>query len=282
MFLGKVRYVQYFQDYFTPIQKFLFNISAKVHKTIIIILFLFSTEKSLSAEYYLKYDLFGGGFHLYSINFVNNSNNNTYSVNADIETMGLLNTLSKSQTFIKAEGSVNDDLVNSDYYEYIYNSSKKNKNTIIRFKKNSIPEVFIEPTYYIGNKYSPISKDELINTIDPLTGLYILLLQDNKDLCNEELKIFDGKKRYNIKSQYLSLDNINENKYSGKAYICSLRYEKVGGFKKKDLTNNKDRNINIEILYASLDQGRTFVPIKFISDIKYGSLVMHLSDYSIN
>ena len=243
---------------------------------------MFSTEKSLSAEYYLKYDLFGGGFHLYSINFVINSNDNMYSVNAEIKTMGFLNTFSKSETIIKAEGSINNDLVNSNYYEYIYNSSKKNKNTIIKFKDGSISEVFIEPVYHISNEYSPVLKDQLIDTIDPLTGLYRLLLQDNKDLCNEELRIFDGKKRYNIESKYLSLNNVNKDKYNSEVYKCSLKYKKISGFKKKDLENDKDRNINIEILYRSLDHDKTFIPIKFISDIKYGILVMHLTDHSIN
>ena len=133
-----------------------------------------------------------------------------------------------------SSGYITGKLVN-DYIqtnEYYFKSEKKDFQRLIQFEYLSgiINNITIEPVYDIS-KITKVSNKMIHESIDPVTMFYVLTNYNLIKGCNRTIKVYDGKRRYN-----LILSNPIE---SDHRYSCTLTHQKISGYKPEKIRENK-------------------------------------------
>ncbi len=197
---------------------------------------------------------------IFSLAFTNIalSKQETYSVFAklpilgEIEVQNIRTELSIKEDNIKYSYYVNptkvvdffDDKISSGYItgklvnnsiqtnEYYFKSEKKDFQRLIQFEYLSgiINNITIEPVYDIS-KITKVSNKMIHESIDPVTMFYVLTNYNLIKGCNRTIKVYDGKRRYN-----LILSNPIE---SDSRYSCTLTHQKISGYKPEKIRENK-------------------------------------------
>ena len=186
------------------------------------------------------------------------SKEETYSVYAKFPILGEIEVQN-----IRTELSINDDNIKYSYYvnptkvvdffddkissgyitgklvnnsiqtnKYYFKSEKKDFQRLIQFEYLSgiINNITIEPVYDIS-KITKVSNKMIHESIDPVTMFYVLTNYNLIKGCNRTIKVYDGKRRYN-----LILSNPIE---SDSRYSCTLTHQKISGYKPEKIRENK-------------------------------------------
>ncbi len=206
----------------------------KLYYYIFLVFIIFSKQSYAKIEntninYKLKLSILGVSIKIGEINSYMKIKDNNYSLKFTLASENLINLV----TSINGEGNVNgkiaDLMLYPGNYQYKYTKKNKEKNTQILFNNSFVTSSLTIPKFD-KNKLTPIIDSMLISVIDPVTA--IIYLGDytlNKE-CTKNYRIFDGKRRYNLKYT----NKFNEDDY----IICRLIQEKIGGFKLSDDEND--------------------------------------------
>ena len=150
-------------------------------------------------------------------------NNSLFELKFNVKTLNVVNYISR----INGDGYVNGIIENNNYYpesykyEYIRNS--KEKTIYLEYSNKKIVKELYTPEFD-RNKLSPITNKQKNNTIDPAT-LFLRLLNIKKiNGCNNDIKIYDGKRRYNI--------IFSDKKIKNHVIECYASQNRIGGYKK--------------------------------------------------
>ena len=142
----------------------------------------------------------------------------------------------KSKNIVKfinetnGKGIVNGKYLDNEYipskYTYSYRRKEKNKYVEIIYKDNAVEKIIITPKYD-KSKLTPLTEKMLKGTIDPPTFFLSILNYKNINKCQKTFKIFDGKRRYDVK--------FNKSKtFSDSVIECEAKQIKLGGYKDKE------------------------------------------------
>ena len=131
---------------------------------------------------------------------------------------------------VNGKGEV-DGFVNKIYqpinYRYKYTRKKKEKYVEINYANNKVNNIFVTPEYN-KSELSPVSKDMLLDTIDPSSFFLNLLDYTKTGECKNKFKVFDGKRRYDV-----IFTEIIRNKKNG-TIECMANQIKLGGYKEDE------------------------------------------------
>ena len=146
-----------------------------------------------------------------------------FELKFNVKTLNIVNYISS----INGDGFVLGHIKNDNYqpesYEYKYVRGNKNKYVYLEYSNGRIINEINTPEFD-KNKLTPITNDQKINTIDPAT-LFLRLLDINKtNKCNHDIKIYDGKRRYDV---IFSDKQLTKHKIE-----CSAFQNRIGGYKK--------------------------------------------------
>ena len=127
-------------------------------------------------------------------------------------------------------GSLKNNTVYTD--QYLLKTEKDDFSRIIEFKyKNSvIYDVSINPSYDTS-KITDVTEKMIIESIDPVTMFFKITNFEFINECNKTIKVYDGKRRYNLK--------LSDPKITDKTYNCTLTHQKIAGYKPEKIKENK-------------------------------------------
>ena len=148
---------------------------------------------------------------------------NKFSLSFTVRTLNVVSYLSD----INGKGSVSGQKIQNNYfpenYKYDYTRKNKDKSVYLKYLDGKLIEEKFTPSFD-KNKLIPIKEEQKNNTIDPAT-LFLRLLDINKsNLCSEKIKVYDGKRRYDI--------IFEDKKINDKTIECSATQVRIGGYKK--------------------------------------------------
>ena len=149
-----------------------------------------------------------------------------FELKFNIKTLNIVNYISS----INGDGLVLGYIKNNNYYpelyKYEYVRGNKEKSVYLKYSNGKInDEIFIPE--YDKNKLTPITNEQKFNTIDPAT-LFLRFLDINKIYgCNQDIKIYDGKRRYDI--------IFSDKKFEKQEIECSASQNRIGGYKKNKI-----------------------------------------------
>jgi len=125
-----------------------------------------------------------------------------------------------------------------------------------------------------------IQRKHLKGVTDPIASFILKGKNLDANLCNQNLKIFTGLERFNIKMKYAKSDVATSTRtaYQGPVILCTMKYQAVSGHytssgMTKYLTNSK----RMLIWYAPLKKSNLYIPYRLIIGTSAGDLSMVLT-----
>ena len=125
--------------------------------------------------------------------------------------------------------------------KYFFKTEKEDFKREIQFQylDSLIEEVIIDPSYDIS-KITNVSDLMIKESIDPVSMFYLITNYDYIKNCNKTIKVYDGKRRYDL---ILSNPIIGDYNYS-----CTLTHKKIAGYKPEKIEENELYISNLKFL----------------------------------
>ena len=245
----------------------------KLYYYIILVFIIFMNLSHAKTEntniiYKLSLESFGLSINLGQINSHFNFKNEKYALEFTLASNNLVNIIAP----IFGNGKVIGLIENSSFYpvsyQYKYTRKEKTKNTTILFDKYKILSSKTIPKYD-KSKLTPISSEMLQDVIDPITAIIYMGNYEFNNRCSKEYRIYDGKRRYDLKY----INKFEENGY----LVCKLLQYKIGGFKLNDKEADTFKPAQEIITYFEIIDG-LYILRKIVTKSKFARIRIDL-DY---
>ena len=196
------------------------------------ILFMCLIFPSLSNAFSVKHDLFVtvGIFDASKTEFTYTLNKNDYKIASKIITNGFFNVIYPFEAKYTSSGNISGSKITTSDYSYEA-KSKYNSRTKKVYYENGIP------LYQIASKNGEEKRKEFspsptpADTFDLQTVMAKIAKQYNEvSFCDSILKVYDGKRRFDVIFKDEGQDHLTANEhsfYTGPAARCSMHIEKV-------------------------------------------------------
>jgi len=185
----------------------------------------------------------------------------SYSGEATYRTSGIAASFNNDAGVATVKGAIDDGQLKPRAFVNQETNGKKRRITM-NFAGRSV-DVTAAPMW--GSMgFPPATLAQKLESVDPVTGLMELSLVTGRDAgraCGGAVKIFDGKRRYDIRTQYVGIENVSTPAYKGPATYCRGTYTEVAGFNQKKQGESRDP-IRLEIWLADVGKMGVSVPVR--------------------
>lgn len=204
-----------------------------------------------------------------------------YSATATLKPAGLTTLtghLRKSTTYnAQANGVFQSPGVTSPDH-YSHQGGKKKRRVDIHFTPRDVT-VTANPIFgSMGDP--PASAAQRLEAVDSLSAIVSLISMTPAEACTRDLKIFDGRARYNLDLTPAGTEQIKVDGFSGMATKCTIAYKRVAGFEKK-----KDEkpllSKPVTIWFAPASNG-LMAPAKILVDSNWGPITITLKSLVVS
>lgn len=194
----------------------------------------------------------------------------TYQIRSKVKTTGLADLLVNYNMSLAASGYVKESGL--DTYAYVSQNSdgRKNRRVNMKYLQDSF-EMIATPTFGdLGDP--PASTEQVLDAKDPITALISFALEpraEGQDPCGGPMKIFDGRQLTHLHFESHGLKSVRSEAWSGQAWECHVRMEKVAGYDADEINRDTLTAIDgpLKMWLAPLDNGAT-VPVRIEADSK--------------
>jgi hypothetical protein len=150
----------------------------------------------------------------------------------------------------------------------------------IAFGHGTVSQVSISPRKRPNPRDIPVTKDQLLGVLDPMTGAFLRvrpnLSEGDLKVCNETIPVFDGQIRFDIALMprgQKRVESKTPNGYSGLAAVCGVKFVPISGSRPdnpaiKYMSSHTD---SIEVWFVRLPRTALYVPYRISLPTTYGS-----------
>lgn len=235
----------------------------------------------------LVWTVFLGGFNLGTVGIKSSFTGQSYSAVSRLKTAGVVNSFYEAVIDASSVGAVAGSALKPEKYDSNYTGEKSEQKVSLAYMGGGI-QLFSNPAYDV-NRY-PVSDDQKRNTLDPLSGIVFALSGISvtpQKPCGETVRVFDGRRRYDVELKYVGKDNISASGgYSGPVVKCEMEYKQIAGFKPNLNKGNALPVINLWLAtFETKDGGpvKSFVvPVKLMAETPYGAAIAHARKITID
>ncbi|MFY7927051.1 MAG: DUF3108 domain-containing protein [Aquidulcibacter sp.] len=185
----------------------------------------------------------------------------SYSGEATYRTSGIAASFNNDAGVATVKGAIDDGQLKPRTFVNQETNGKKRRITM-NFAGRSV-DVTAAPMW--GSMgFPPATLAQKLEAVDPVTGLMELSLVTGRDAgraCGGAVKIFDGKRRYDIRTQYVGIENVSTPAYKGPATYCRGTYTEVAGFNQKKPGETREP-IRLQIWLADVGNMGVSVPVR--------------------
>jgi Protein of unknown function (DUF3108) len=235
----------------------------------------------------LVWQVYLGGFNLGNIGIKSSFAGNSYSAVSRLKTAGVVNSFYEAIIDATSVGAVANTGLQPQRYDSNTNNEKTNQKVGLTYSSAGI-QLFSDPPY--NTERFPVTEDQKRGTLDPLSGLVFALSgisQSATKPCGETVRVFDGRRRYDIELNYVGQDKVKtDGGYSGPAVKCTVIYKQLAGFKPN---LNKGKSIPVITTWlAPMESSaggpvkKFMVPVKIMTDTPYGVALAHARKVTVD
>ena len=178
-------------------------------------------------------------------NFRVTLNDDTYAIKSKVKTTGLADILVNYDLEIAASGYTRPDRLDTYAFVSQNKDGKKNRRVDLKLLKDTF-EMTAVPRF--GNLGEPAATvEQALDSKDPVTALISFALEpraEGEDPCGGPLKIFDGRQLTHLHLTNHGMKQVKSEAWSGEAYECHIKMDKVAGYKAGD--SDKDNLSGID------------------------------------
>ena len=235
----------------------------------------------------LVWQVYLGGFNLGNIGIKSSFAGNSYSAVSRLKTAGVVNSFYEAIIDATTVGAVGGNGLVPQKYDSNTNNEKTNQQVGLTYSSAGI-QLFSDPPY--NTERFPVTEEQKRGTLDPLSGLVFALSgisQSTAKPCGETVRVFDGRRRYDIELNYVGQDKVKtDGGYSGPAVKCTVIYKQLAGFKPN---LNKGKSIPVITTWlAPMESSaggpvkKFMVPVKIMTDTPYGVALAHARKVTVD
>ena len=264
------------------------NIKERINQMqkFITILSVFIIIPSLSHAFSVKHNFFVtvGIFDASKTEFTYSLTENNYKVASKVMTNGFFNTVYPFEANYTSSGTIDKSQMTTADYNYEAKSKYNTRSKKVFYRDG-------HPVYQISSKNGKDKKKEFspsptpADTFDLQTVIAKIAKQYNDvRFCDSELKVYDGKRRFDVIFKDEGTEELQANEhsfYTGQASKCSMHIKKV-------LSDDDDElwefSANKPIYFWIARDKKTnypFIAKILINDTPLGKLTAHTTDITI-
>ena len=224
----------------------------------------------------LAYDVFIGDLLTGSADIEVDTGLKRYTVKSRLRSHGLLELLFEYRGRNKAVGRIILQDARPDYYESHGSWAGEQRTVKISYELaggltyNAVPPAAEDDRDLVPAKLLP-------GTADPVTAMFAAFTRASRSTtCNDQLKIFDGRRRYNIYLSEVAGSNTKGPLYSGPARVCRARQIVLAGASRRIWLPQFARPDRTDIWIASIRPDLPLLPVRIKADLGIADLVAHL------
>jgi hypothetical protein len=239
-------------------------------------LLAFCGQTVLAKSIDLKYRVFVGGLETGEVNLQINHDKETYHVKSEIRSLGLIDALIKFRSSSFSRGRVTNNIVSPLQHE-AHNMWRGDPRSVVMKYNDKGPDMVEVAPLPEDDDRLPVKEEMKLATVDALSAALVTSLSamSEANRCNMSVPIFDGRRRYNIHIKGEEEQAVEGPIYSGDAYRCELKIERIAGHSRSPWMPQRDDESG-GVWFARLAPTWTPIPVRFEADIGMGSLVIHL------
>ena len=188
-------------------------------------------------------------------------NQDSYSGEATYRTSGIAASFNNDAGVATVRGSIENGQLRPRSFVNQETNGKKRR-IAMSYQKGGV-DVAVAPMW--GNMgFPPATLAQKLEAVDPVSGLIELSLVTGRDAgraCGGVVKIFDGKRRYDIRTQYVGTETVSTPAYKGPAIYCRGSYTEVSGFNQKKPGEQREP-IRLQIWLADVGNSGVSIPVR--------------------
>lgn len=240
----------------------------------------------------LGYDINVGGLHALAVTVDVTMDGPRYRATAAGHTKGLIDFFFSWSSRVEATGTWRQDGYRPRRYHSASRWRGKARARRLDFFGGGAYGLERTPPRKTAGKWQPLPPEMIRHSVDPLTaGLKAIDHLVRAGSCGGTVRVFDGKRRYDIAFADRGADVVEPSRLSifqGPAWRCSFTMDRIHGFKKRRYTNfwndsedNGHGMWEFTVWIARPKPGVPPVPVRFEGEIHHGSVMIHLTDAAV-
>lgn len=207
-----------------------------------------------------------------------------YSTSATGKASGVLSVLVNGEGSVDAQGSVAADRLNPSFYTSTITDEDGTIKLQMTFADGAATET-ITPLPPVHADRLPVTDADRRSIADPLSAVLIPTKLGGGVMaasdCNHTLKIFDGRRRYNLALSYNRVDKVTiERGYSGPILVCGVVLQPIAGYRADSVTvkyvaNRRD----MELWFAPIAGTSIMAPVRVLMPTLIGTLKIQADQF---
>lgn len=203
---------------------------------------------------------------------------------------------------VEAVGTINNGDVSPQVYSYTYGTDEQvEQQTKVMFAPDQ-PVTITSTPEYTEERRKHVPLEEQIGTLDPLSSaLFHLTLGAGATPCGETVRIFDGRRRFDLHTKFVDTTTLRQsryNAYGGEAIECQAIFERIKGFDEdtieiaprsgKERIKRKSKTYDPATVWLAPIQVRggtagetMLMPVKVKAVTSYGTIMVHVREYEV-
>lgn len=230
-------------------------------------------DSRISARYNIAYN----GLSIGAFKFNSNWNARHYRLQAGARISLLNGMLFEWTARTESAGRLTANGPKPERYTFGYESGDDAGSVRLRFQGSQVSNVNVDPPP--KKNRVPLARHHMRSVIDPLSAVIGLSqfrrAPGGRQSCNEELRIFDGKMRYDLTLRYKTTRQVSSAGYNGPAYVCRVNFRPIAGHKpNKEETGFLENTDGIEVWLIPVRKAQLYVPYYIYLPLPVGSASM--------
>lgn len=152
----------------------------------------------------------------------------TYTMTASGSAGGLMTALIEGEGTFTARGAVRDSKPSATQFSSALKRGDEKSETRMTLENGAAKDI-VAPSEPADKDRVPVTDAHRNGIADPLSALLIPSAV-TAQACDRTLKIFDGRRRYDLKLSFKRMDKVKADKgYAGPAVVCATTFQPIAG-----------------------------------------------------
>jgi len=236
------------------------------------------------SKVFARYDISFNGLSIGTFKFNSEWTSKAYRLSAGAHISLLSGMLFEWKAHTQSEGQLTSNGPRPRRYSFGYESGDKSGSVDLRFSGSSVSHVNVDPPP--GRKRVPVESSHMQGVVDPLSAVILLSQLQRRDRgkrsCNETLRVFDGKMRYDLNLRYKQTRQVSSSGYSGPAYVCRVDFQPIAGHKAgKEETRFFEGSDGIEVWLIPARRAGMYIPYHIVLPLPVGSATLTSESFEL-
>ncbi|HTO32167.1 MAG TPA: DUF3108 domain-containing protein [Pararhizobium sp.] len=197
---------------------------------------------------------------------------NRYTISGTMNSAGLADLFAETSGQTSVSGTVGRDRLSASEYKVRYRTGKKGRDIDVQFRNGDVTSASMKPARKIPKNWVPVSKADMRNVVDPLSGL---IFPADTRVCPKSVPVFDGESRMDLKLSAKGTKPFKTEGFQGDVIVCGIKFVPKSGYRKgRDDVDYLRKLETMEIWFAKAESVNVYAPVYVRIPTSYGAVTI--------